>query len=56
MSKKKILKGIDQQIFNLYCAMVDNDLDPSIPKEVVKEYKEKVLALRELRNKLEILL
>ena len=56
MSKEKILKGVDEQIKNLYCGMVDDDLDPTISKDVVKQGQERMEELKKVRELLEKLL
>ena len=56
MSKERIIEGINQQISNLYCSMVDMDLD----KDLTKVSKDKMVSdmteLKQIRDRLDKLL
>jgi hypothetical protein len=59
-TKNQILKYIRQQINNLYCCMVDNDLDMRLPKNIKEEiangYKIRMEKLESICKQLENLL
>ena len=56
MSMERIIEGINQQISNLYCSMVDMDLD----KDLTKVSKDKMVSdmteLKQIRDRLDKLL
>ena len=59
-NKAQIIKYIKDQISNLRCAMVDNDLDGSFPNDVrerlVEGYKKRIEALESICVELDELL
>ena len=59
-SKTQIIKYIQEQISNLRCAMIDNDLDKMIPEDarnkVVEGYKKRIDDLRSICKQLDDLL
>jgi len=60
MSKRKILKGIEQHLANTYYCKVDVELDKSIPPEMkektIIELRNKYLSLLKIRGELKELL
>ena len=60
ISKKKILKGIDQHIENLYLSKVDTELDDSLPaemkQEIINRNKKNYSELLDIRVKLQNIL
>jgi len=56
MSKSKILKGIDQQIDNIYYGMVDLDIDKKLSKDLKEKTEKDIEELKQIRDRLEKLL
>ena len=56
MSKSKILKGIDQQIDNIYYGMVDLDIDKKLSKDLKEKMEKDIEELKQIRDRLEKLL
>jgi hypothetical protein len=56
MSKSKILKGIDQQIDNIYYGMVDFIFDKKLSKDLKEKMEKDIEELKQIRDRLEKLL
>ena len=56
MSKSKILKGINQQIDNIYYGMVDLDIDKKLSKDLKEKMEKDIEELKQIRDRLEKLL
>jgi hypothetical protein len=56
MSKSKILKGIYQQIDNIYYGMVDLDIDKELSKDLKEKTEKEIEELKQIRDRLKKLL
>ena len=56
VSKDKIIRGIEDHLTNTFCAKVDAELDPMLPKEVKEQIVKRLVSeyneLLEIRYRL----
>lgn len=60
VSKRKILKGLDDHLTNIYCTKVDIEMDETLPKEckesTIVQLRVRYSDLMNIRSKLQELL